>query len=273
VLPTLGQLGPITLHTYTLLINLGVALALATLFLRAPQGQNSRWLDLGIAAAVGAFLGARLLFAAANGDFYFWRPEEILAFWRGGLAWPGAVAGGLLGAWVYARRQRLKLGPWLDALAIPIAVLGLLGWGGCLAAGCAYGFEVTPGAWPAWLTWHAPDLYGLVLPRFPTQAAGLAWSLFALLATWTIARGQAARRWPPSALGLYALSQVALGAFLLSFTRGDPVPPIQGYRSDMVGSALVLVSISLAWVWRLLATSHNPQTASDSAPADSVTHT
>jgi phosphatidylglycerol:prolipoprotein diacylglycerol transferase len=261
-----AQLGPFTLYTYTLLIDLGLAAALAALYLRAPAGRGARWLDAGLAGIVGGFVGARLLFVTVNGDFYFPHIDEILQVWRGGLAWPGAVAGGLFGAWVYASRARERLGPMLDALALPIALLSLLGWGGCLASGCAYGYEVAPGALPGWLTTTAPDLFGLSVPRFATQGLGLAWSAVALLLVWGVQRGLA-RRWPAGGLGAYALSLVALGAFGLSFTRGDPAPLVAGYRIDVVGSAVVLVIATAAWALAVLrGAAQRP--ASPSAPSD-----
>jgi prolipoprotein diacylglyceryltransferase len=129
-----------------------------------------------------------------------------------------------------------------------MALLGLLGWSGCLAAGCAYGFEVTPGAWPAWLTTHAPDLYGLTLPRFPTQFLGIAWSGMALAAVWLAARR--AGGWRAGNLGALALALVALGMFALSFTRGDPAPRLGGTRLDVLGSGLVFGLAALAWAMR-----------------------
>ena len=45
-----------------------------------------------------------------------------LAIWSGGLNIFGAVVGGLIGAYIYIRRNKLALGPWLDiaAVALPL---------------------------------------------------------------------------------------------------------------------------------------------------------
>jgi len=245
VLPVLFSLGSFTFYTYTVLIDLGIAAGLGWLYFRAPEDRRERWLDAGLAAAAGGLAGARLLYALVNGGYYFGHLIEIFEIWKGGLAWPGAVGGGVMGAWVYCRRKREPLAPLLDTLALPIALLGLLGWGGCLAASCAYGFEVTPGQLPAWLALEAPDIYGLAALRFPTQALGLVWSLIALGIVWTMRD----RRWPAGAHGAYALSLVALGAFFLSFTRADPAPIVSRYRLDVIGSAVILVASSGAWAW------------------------
>ncbi len=248
--PVLAQLGPFTFYTYTVLIDAGLVVALAALYFQAPAGKAWRWLDLGLAATVGGFVGARLLYVSMNADYYLPHIDEIVQVWQGGLSWLGAPAGALVGAWLYARQRHEALWPVLDALPLPFGLLGALGWSGCLAAGCAYGYPVTPGQLPVWFVSQAPDLFGLVMPRFPTQALGIAASLLALLAVWGTRRGAAAR-WPVGASGAYALSLVALGVFLLSFTRGDPAPLIAGYRADVVGSALVLVAATAAWILRI----------------------
>lgn len=257
--PVLARFGPYTLYTYTVLLSLAVAVALARLYRAAPPDQRNRWLDAGIAATLGGLLGARLAYVLANGAYYAARPIEALMFWQGGLGWPGAAAGGLLGLWLYARRAREPLPPLLDALALPVGLLSLLSWGGCLASGCAYGAEVTPGQLPAWLVSTAPDLYGLSTPRWPVQAVGIAWSLFALAAMWANRRA----RWPAGAQGLYALSLAALGPFLLGFVRGDPMPLLAAIRLDVVASGLVLVAATLAWAALVL---RRPASASTPAP-------
>ena len=250
MLPVLVQFGPFTFYTYTVLIDAGLAVALAALYLQAPAGRAWRWLDLGLAAILGGLIGARLLYVAVNAEYYLPHIDEVVQVWQGGLSWLGAPAGALLGAWLVARQQHEPLWPVLDALALPLSLLSLLAWGGCLAAGAAYGYAVTPGQFPAWFVSQTPDIFGLVAPRFPTQALGLAWSLIVLLVVWGARRGAGAR-WSSGALGAFALSLAALGVFFLDFTRGDPAPLIGRYRSDVVGAALVLVAASAVWALRV----------------------
>ncbi len=275
--PTLLTLGAFSLPTYTFLIDLGLLAGLGWVWRQAPPDKRQRWFDATLVAILGGLAGARLLYAFVNGGYYFGHFFEIFEIWKGGLAWLGAVAGGLLGAWLYCRRQREPLAPFLDGLALPMALLALLSWGGCLAASCAYGYEVTPGQLPQWLTLETPDIYGLTALRFPTQILGLAWSLLGLwLVWWTqanphpppsgkppmgegalapspagnlpLGRAGVGRGWQPGAYAAYTLSLIALGAFALAFTRGDPMPLALGfYRLDVVGSAIVLVGASLAW--------------------------
>ncbi|MGQ0603821.1 MAG: prolipoprotein diacylglyceryl transferase [Anaerolineales bacterium] len=243
MLPVLLQLGPFTLYTYSLLLNLGLALGLAWLYLRAPADRRARWLDIGIAAVIGGLIGARLLYVLVNASYFATNPLEAVMIWRGGLAWPGAVFGALLTGGFWARRSGEPLGPIVDTLSLPLALLGLLTWGGCLAAGCAYGIEVQPGQLPQWMVSTAPDLYGLQVTRWPTQAAGVLWSVVVLGLTFS----QRNARWPEGARGVYAVSQIALGAFFISFLRGDPMPFVNGFRLDVIGNAIVFVGSALVW--------------------------
>ena len=63
----------------------------------APLTNTQSHVDGTLATAhfrtVGAFTGARLLYIIVHGASYLPHLEEILAFWQGGLSWPGAVAG------------------------------------------------------------------------------------------------------------------------------------------------------------------------------------
>ncbi len=253
--PILLQVGSFQLSTYTALIDAGLVVALVMLYRRAPAEKKMLWLDAGLAAIIGGLIGARLLYALVNGNYYTLHPEEAFMVWRGGLAWPGAVAGGVLGASLYCSRKHEPLWPLLNTLAFPIALLSLLSWGGCLAASCAYGYEVQPGQLPAWMTLTAPDIYGLVMPRWPTQMAGVLWSVLAMLVVWNTAR---TARWPAGANAAYAVSLTALGAFLLAFTRGDPMPLVNGLRLDIVGSGFILLIAT--GLWMTLITRQSPLT-------------
>ncbi len=87
-------------------------------------------------AIIPAIIGARLWFVffppAALVDQgvtttwmlqnFFDTQSGAIAIWSGGLGIFGAVGGGLLGVWIYLRRNQLMPGPWLDiaAVALPL---------------------------------------------------------------------------------------------------------------------------------------------------------
>lgn len=49
---------------------------------------------------------------------FFDTTNGAIAIWSGGLSIFGAVIGGLLGAYIYLRRNKLPVGPWVDMAAI-----------------------------------------------------------------------------------------------------------------------------------------------------------
>ena len=236
--PIIGRWGPFTLYTFTLLIDLGLVALVAWLYRQAPREQRARWLDAAWLINVGGFLGARLLYAAVNSAYYALHPWEIFQIWLGGLSWPGAVVGGLLALWWYCRHTGIPWQPLLEALALPIGLMQLMVWSSCLFGGCAYGYTVRPGDLPTWLTLTATDIYGTTTPRFATQTVGILWSVLCLaMVIWLLPRF----RLPHGASGLMTIGLTAAGALLLSFTRGDPMPLVYGWRLDIPGNALIVI--------------------------------
>jgi phosphatidylglycerol:prolipoprotein diacylglycerol transferase len=62
--------------------------------------------------------------------YYLTHPLDILTTWRGGLGMPGALAGGVLGLYLFARRQKLHLLSLLDAASPGVALAQAIGrWG------------------------------------------------------------------------------------------------------------------------------------------------
>jgi phosphatidylglycerol:prolipoprotein diacylglycerol transferase len=184
-----------------------------------------------LALALG-LVGARLVFAALHGPYFLGNPLEVVWVWRGGLSWIGGAAGALAAVGLYAGIRRLRLAPLADALAIPALLVALSAWTGCLLEACVYGIPVpaSPFAPPA------ADLFGVVVPRWPTApagmiATGLLVCIFLFLEGHTLAPG---RR---SVLALAGIAAVGLG---LSFTRADPALGVAGVRVDALGAAMIL---------------------------------
>jgi phosphatidylglycerol:prolipoprotein diacylglycerol transferase len=188
-------------------------------------------LDVSLIAALGGLVGGRAVYVAAHWAYYGDHVRQALRLWGGGLAWHGALAGGLLVSSVYCTVRRIPLGLMLDALASGAACLAACGWLGCLLNGCAYGIETYPGQGLLWtLSLELPDLYGIWVPRVAVQLLGAAWGGIVLAVV------VFARRWArmeglllPLWLAIYTL-----GSFGLGFLRADEVPLISGWRADQI---------------------------------------
>ena len=247
--PTLN-FGLFGLSTYTVILDLGLLAALAWLWVRAPdRGREPiRWLDAGLSAIAGGIIGGRFAFAFANWAYFQNHFLEIFRLWEGGYAWIGAVIGGVIGLFIFCRITKEPLLSLLDELSLTAPLLSALGWLGCVAANCAAGQAVPPGTLPFAVNW--PDLYGVVLPRWPTQLIGLGLSLIA--GGYLVSQRSA--QWPKGFRFAFAIMLMALITFLVSTVRGDDMPVWSGWRLDSIANAvMVLLSlIALGAMWALV---------------------
>jgi phosphatidylglycerol:prolipoprotein diacylglycerol transferase len=89
---------------------------------------------------IGGIVGARLyhvftpppsmVAAGLDTAAYFADPIKIFQVWNGGLGMPGAIAGGVLGLWLYTIRHKLQFTTWLDVGSPGLALAQAVGrWG------------------------------------------------------------------------------------------------------------------------------------------------
>jgi phosphatidylglycerol:prolipoprotein diacylglycerol transferase len=171
--PVLGVIAGYPVYVFPLLLNAGIVAGLAqALYLARRRGLDAAgYLDVVIWVVPSALIGSRLAYAVANWGEYAANPLTVFSLWEGGLSLLGAVTVGAAVAWWALGAQRLPQGQsrgvGLDSAAVGLALGQAIGRLGCLAAGCATGVELPPGAgWPAL---PLPDATGLVASRFPSQ--------------------------------------------------------------------------------------------------------
>jgi phosphatidylglycerol:prolipoprotein diacylglycerol transferase len=196
-----------------------------------------------LAALAGGLIGARAAFVFAHLNYYTAHPAESFWFWQGGLSWAGGAAGAFIGLALYSILARQPIWPAADSLAMPAAILSLAAWSGCWADGCAYGRRVAPGPFSP----PSADYFGGVASRWPTQAAGVLLSLFAVALAYLLG----AQKAPAGVAFGLTLSLLAAGSLALAFTRGDPGPSLAGLRADALSSAAVLLAAAVTTVARL----------------------
>ena len=129
------HLGPFPIRGYALCIILGVVVAIWLGERRWPArgGVKGQVSDIAIWAVPFGLVGGRLYHVITDPARYFGKggnPVAVLYIWQGGLGIWGAVALGMVGAWLGCRRYGVKLPPLADALAPAIVIAQAIGrWG------------------------------------------------------------------------------------------------------------------------------------------------
>src|SRR4030042_203415 len=72
-------------------------------------------------------------------EYYAGNPLQIFALWQGGLAIWGALAGGVLVAFIFAKIKRIAFGRLADALVPGLLVTQIIGRFACIIGGDAVG--------------------------------------------------------------------------------------------------------------------------------------
>ncbi len=141
-MPTGFSIGNFTVHYYGIIIMLG---ALAAAFVadwnaRRQGMKNDLVWDMLPWLLIAGIIGARLWhiftpppsMVAVGKDtmWYLTNPIEMVKIWNGGVGIPGAVIGGALALWLYARKYKLNFLRWIDIIAPGLALAQAIGrWG------------------------------------------------------------------------------------------------------------------------------------------------
>jgi phosphatidylglycerol---prolipoprotein diacylglyceryl transferase len=226
------QMGPLTLHTYGVL--LAVAF-LAGLWVAARQARrdgldSARITDMAIYVLIGGLLGAKLLLLVVEWPYYMKNPRDIWSLVQSGGVFYGGLLGALPVAFWYARRHQLDGWRTADVLAPGVAIGQCLGRLGCFAAGCCYG---RPTGVPWAVRFH--DDYAarevgtpLGVPLHPTQLYESAAALLIFLGLLWLARHKRFH----GQIALAYIASYAVVRFVIEYFRGDAA------RGTVFGGAL-----------------------------------
>jgi phosphatidylglycerol---prolipoprotein diacylglyceryl transferase len=135
------HIGPLTLHTYGVLLAIAFVAALWVVSRQARRAglDAARLTDMAVYVLIAGLIGAKILLLIVEWKYYSANPRELFSILQSGGVFYGGLLGALPVAWWYARRYQLEGWKTADVLA-PGVVLGqAIGRLGCLAAGCCYG--------------------------------------------------------------------------------------------------------------------------------------
>jgi len=215
------HVGPLTLHTYGVLLALAFVAALWVVSRQARRAglDPARITDMAVYVLIAGLIGAKILLLIVEWKYYSGNPRELLSILQSGGVFYGGLLGAVPVAWWYARRYHLEGWKTADVLA-PAVVLGqAIGRLGCLAAGCCYG-RPTDVAWAvtfrditATRTVGTP----IDIALHPTQVyESLACLLILAILLWMAPR----KRFHGQIVIAYVV-MYAVARFVIEFYRGD----------------------------------------------------
>ncbi len=181
---------------------------------------------------------------------YFRNPAMLINIRAGGLGIYGGLAGGALGAWIYAKRHNLSLLNWTDIGVVGVALGQVFGRWGNFFNQELYGR-------PSNLPWaiaidpeHRLPAYANVERFHPAFLYESLWSLFAFIVLYVLARRYSGRLLKGELTALYLIFY-AVGRILLETVRLDSrTVSIAGLDLNMAVATLVSLIIAvIAAIW------------------------
>ena len=224
---------------------------------RRGQNPDHIWNGL-ILVIIFGLIGARLyhVISSPQGlvrgfDYYRQHPVEIFMIRQGGLGIFGAVAGGILAIFVYARWQKLDFLTWVDIAAPSLALGQSIGRWGNFFNQELYGYPTTvPWGIPIDLQHRLPQFTSLPeSTRFhPTFLYESLWNFLVFLILIYMARKHGDRLLKGDVLLLWCILY-PLGRFLVEFQRPDAwmLGPM---AAAQVVSLLIMLAAAAILVYR-----------------------
>ncbi len=251
-------IGPLNLRFYGIIIMFGALMAalMAQRLLRRKKYDPDIVWDGLIWALIFGIIGARLYHvftpSISAGGWqqtlnYLRNPVSILTTWEGGLGMPGALIGGGLGLYLFARRNKLPLQVLLDVAAPGVALAQAIGrWGNFVnqelygpPTDLPWGIYIEP-AYRLHTTWNGLPLsqFEYFHPLFLYESLWNLANMFFLL--WLMRRfGESLKQ---GDIFLSYLVVYPIGRFLLEFIRLDYVPLFAINLNQLVMLIVAIVS-------------------------------
>jgi phosphatidylglycerol:prolipoprotein diacylglycerol transferase len=237
---------------------------------RRGQNPDHIWNGL-ILVIIFGLIGARLYHVVSSPqglvrgfDYYLQHPVEILMIRQGGLGIFGAIAGGLLAIFIYARWQKLDFLTWIDIAAPGLALGQAIGRWGNFFNQELYGYPTT-------VPWGIPIDLRFRLPRFadlpettrfhPTFLYESLWSLGSFVILLYVARRFGDRLLKGDVFLIYCILY-PLGRFLVEFQRPD------AWMMGPLAAAQVISLLIMAVAMAILVYRHRRRPATEMPPVD-----
>jgi len=253
----------LAVHWYGIIIVVAVLVGAYVASLEARrrgQDPDHVWNALLLCLILG-IIGARLyhVFSSPRGgmlgwDYYRQNPIAILQIWHGGLAIYGAVAGGILAVYIYARLNKLSFLQWVDIGTPGLILAQVIGRWGNFVNQELYGPPTSlPWGIAIEIPYRIPPYYVLTVypadTRFhPTFLYESLWNLLGFLLLMYVVRCYADRLLDGDVLCLYAI-WYPVGRIFVEALRPDAWL-IGGIAAAQIFAAIAIVVSGAAILYR-----------------------
>ncbi|TMD52065.1 MAG: prolipoprotein diacylglyceryl transferase [Chloroflexi bacterium] len=237
--PNLFAIGPFTLTWHGIFSVLGI---LATIRMsqwlawRSDKIPSDKIYDAAFWAVVVGLLGARIHYVLENYKLFAGHWLDVLAVNKGGISQWGGIFGGLIGIWIWSRRNAISYWKLVDAVGPPALVGLAVGRIGDVINGEHHGTPTTLPWGVRYINPHTLGQPGSVVHPEVAYEMILSLALVALLLPFY---GRLRARFPDGVTGLLFLSLYAVGRFYLSYFRADQIE--FGLRQAQWASLLMVV--------------------------------
>ncbi len=123
--PIALQIGTLSIRWYGVMIMLALLCSFFLFkYLAKQEGiKEEIAMEYYLVTVISLFIGARIFHAIFYSPTHFlYNPIQILFFWEGGLSSHGAIVGGSLGAYLYAKKKQLNFWKLADLSMIVVAL-------------------------------------------------------------------------------------------------------------------------------------------------------
>ena len=248
--PTALHIGHFMISWYSIIIMLAVVAAIVVSLRESRRKGISTETIYSLVpwVLVGGIVGARLFHVIDRWEYYAGNPLQIFALWQGGLAIWGALAGGVLAAFIFAKIKRIAFGRLADALVPGLLVAQIIGRFACIIDGDAVGGATTL---PWAFTYINPGAMvpaGLLgVPVHPYPVYDQLWNLAGL----AVALKLRSHLKTDGFLFLTYLSIYAIGRFVFSFVRQEKIWFLGLQEAQVIAIAILIVSlVAMIYLWR-----------------------
>ena len=185
--PVLLSFGDFAIHSYHFMIFLGglIGLVLAMREINRIEPDPEKVYPMMLVMFLSIIAGARIYTCIAYWDLYKDNLAAIPRFWEGGLAYHGALAGGIISLIAYCAKNHLNTWRIGDIFAPPAALSLTFSRIGCFLNGCCYG---KPCADDFLLGYTHQKASGRTFSYLPTQLYEAAWAFGLFWLLWWLRR-------------------------------------------------------------------------------------